>query len=222
MNQPASSIADVLNFVNSFHEQCRNLVRDAVRILRDESRIYLTRKSSWDYADKPNDRFLDQDCSCIRRCWSAFIPSGDISRGALFHFEFFHPHRRVTPALMYGAFDPGPSGFDSVDRWAAFYATTDVEKGLSTVRVSHDGPITVVTGSAPKRFVEVELIRVPLELITDQSALSTTVVAPLAALLLGDRAGAIDRLASVATEHWPSALTTAVEEETEEDDPEQA
>lgn len=215
-----TSVADVLKFVNSFHEQCRNMVRDAVRLLRDKHDIYLTHNRAWDYVSKPNEHFLEHDYSTVRRTWTTFFPSGDVSCGALFYFEFFHPNRYVEPALMYGALQPGSAGIEIADRWAAYYTTVDVETDQPTVTVTHDGPIAVVVGAMPKRFEEATLVRVPIETITDQTALETIVVRPLTELLRGNRAEAIAALVGQTTEYWPSSKTTLIDEE--ENDSEQA
>ncbi len=217
MNEHVPSIADVLNFVDSFHQQCRNMVRDTVRLLRDTHQIYLTHHKGWDYAAKPNDRFLEQECSSVRQTWSTFLPTGDVQRGALFCFDFFRPNRRVTPALIYGGVYPGSAAFDAVDRWATFYTIADAEKGESSVTVTHDGPIAVVTGTTPERFEEATLVRVPLETITDQPALERIVISPLAALLQGKRSEAIASLAGVTTEMWPSPQAEIIDEEDDDE-----
>jgi len=204
MNDKKTSIAEVLNFVNSFHEQCRNMVRDAVRLLRDDHQIFLSHGKTWDYTNKPNDRFLDQDYSMIRRTWSIFIPSGEIVRGACFNFEFFRPNYQMSPALIYGAASPGNKGFSELGRWTHFYTTEDAEKGGQNIKLDQDGPIAVVTGTMPRQFEESAFVRVPLEAITDQGALLRMVVSPLAALLKGNRSEAIQLLSNVPTELWPS------------------
>lgn len=220
MSGETPSIAEVLNFVNSFYEQCGNLVRDTVRLLRDKHQIYLTHKKAWDYVIKPGDHFLEQDYGSVRRTWLTYVPDGNAERGALFYFEFFHPHRRVTPALIYGAVSPGGAGFDSADRWASFYTITDPEKGDASVFVTFDGPIVMVTGAIPERYEESLLVRVPLETITDQLALERIVVRPLAALLRGMRSEAINLLGGVTTERWPTVRAGTPEEE--ENEPEEA
>jgi hypothetical protein len=220
VNDRIPSIAEILNFVNSFHEQCGSLVRDAVRLLRDKHQIYLTHKRAWDYATKPGDHFLEQDYGSVRRTWLTYVPDGNTERGALFYFDFFHPHRCVTPALIYGEVYPGVAGFDSADRWASFYTTTDAEKGDASVSVAFDGPIVVVTGTMPKRYEESMLVRVPLETITDQLALERIVVHPLAAMLRGKRSDAISLLSNVTTDPWPTARVGTTEEE--ENEPEEA
>lgn len=213
------TLAQVFNFLNSFHEQCRNLVRDAVRLVRDERGIFLTHKKEWDYAAKPNDRFLDQDYSCVRRCWMPFIPAADVSRGALFHFEFFHPKRPVTPALMYGTVDPGTEGFENMDRWAAHDSIAHAEQGESTVTISDNGPLTIVRSERPGRFKEAVFVRVPLESIVDHAALVQHVVHPLLALLCGDWEDAKRCLSETQWERWP--LTTMAAPDDEEDESEQ-
>lgn len=220
MNDERPSLATVLNYVNSFHEQCRNMARDTVRLLRDNHQLYLAHRQRWDFAAKPNDHFLTQDCSSVRRAWTTFVPSGDSQRGAIFVFDFFRPHKLVIPSLIYGAAYAGSDGFDSGDRWATYNVIVDAEKGDQAVTVRHDGPIAIVTGAMPKRFEESAMVRVPLEAITDQDALEKMVVEPLAALLHGERATAIDLLTSVPTEVWPSIQAGSTEEE--EDDSEQA
>lgn len=220
MTDKTLSIAQVLNYVNSFHDQCRNMVKDAIRLLRDNHQLYLTHRESWDYAVKPNDRFLTQDYSSVRRAWATFVPSGDIKRGAIFFFDFFHPRSLVTPSLIFGTVDPGNSGFDAADRWASYNIIVDAEKGEQSVTLSHDGPLAIVKGSMPKRFEESTLVRVPLEAITEQQVLERIIVEPLAALLKGERATAVDLLSGLPTELWPSLQTGPTDEE--EDDSEQA
>lgn len=216
MNGTAPTIADVLNFVNSFYGQCRNIVLDTVRLLRDNSRIYLVHKKEWDYTRKPGDRFLETEISCIRNAWSTYLPTGEIQRGALFYFEFFHPHRQIGPSLMYGSVNPGNMGFDVVDRWASYYTTHSVDARDGTLAVSHSGPIAVINGKMPKRFEEAMLVRVPLEAICNQQALETMVVAPLAALLRGSQEGALACLQGVPTVQWPSFVSSETEEDEDE------
>ncbi len=218
MNVQSPSMGMILNFVNSFHEQCRNMVRDAVRLLRDEHQVYVTHEPAWDYAVKPNDRFLAQEYSMVRRAWATFLPGGDIQRGAIFVFDFFHPRRPVEPSLIFGTVYPGSTSFAAADRWASYNTIVDPEKRDQPVTVDHDGPFTVVSGTMPQRFEESVLVRVPLEGITDHQALQRMVVSPLAALLRGERAAAKDLLSTVPTEPWPAVQVGSTEEE--EDDSE--
>lgn len=220
MSDQTPSIATILNFVNSFHEQCRNMVRDAVRLLRDNHQLYITHREAWDYAYKPNDRFLTQQYSSVRRAWATFVPNGDLQRGAIFFFDFFHPQILVKPSLIFGAVCPGSGGFDSLDRWTPCKVIEDVETADASSAVTCEGPITIVTSTMPNRFAEAAVVRVPLEAITDQAALEKMVVEPLAALLRGERPTAIELLGSVPTEVWPSVQAGPTEEE--EDDSEQA
>lgn len=220
MSDQVTSIGQVLGFVNSFHERCRNMIRDTVRMLREESSIYLQRNYKMEYCDKPNDRFLDQECSMVRRSWCVYVPTNEIRRAALFYIEFCHPHRYVTPALIYGAMSYGDADFSAVERWAAHKLIIETEKRDPSVTVTFNDPITIVTGAMPLRFEEAACVRVPLESIADEAALKRIVVAPLSALLRGSQAEAASLLSGVQTEHWPSATSAAVDED--ETDPEQA
>ncbi len=210
MNDTPPTLAEVFNFINSVHDQCRNLLHDTVRFLRDSSQIYLNRKKEWDWCKKPNDRYLDQEFSLIRRTQSTYLPApgGDIHCGALFSFEFFHPRRPITPQLLYGTLNPGDAGFSSCERWTTYYTIVDVEQGKDSSTVESNGKIAVVKGTFPRTFVESHLVCVPLDSITDEATLTQIVVEPLTDLLRGDHGKALERLDQIETLSWPSVSPT--------------
>lgn len=213
VDQPPS-LAQIINFVNSLYQQCRDIIRDTVRILRDDEQICLAHKKTWDYTFGPNDRFLEQDCSLVRRCWSTFLPTENVQRGALFDIEFWRVNQLVTPALTYGALNPGVVGFTAADRWAPYNTTFYAETGTGKIAVTHNGPIAVLTGEMPNYFEEATIVRVPLESLVDQASLRRCVVLPLAALLKGRQQEALALLEGVTTELWPCKPTNVLEEET--------
>lgn len=219
MSDPAT-LAEVFSFVNSVHEQCRNLIRDTARLLRDNHQLYLDHKKAWDYCSKPNDRFLEQEYSMVRRFCCTFLPADNTQHAAVFLLEFFHPHRLITPSLTFGSLDPGEHGYGAIDRWASYHAVTVSERRESAGCVVNNGPIAIVTGKPPKEFPQAALVRVPLESITDQPALERIVVSPLAAMLRGCWDEALKVLEGVRIEPWPSDQVDTSDEEAIE--PEQA
>lgn len=213
-----SSLAQVFTCVNSVYEQCRNLTRDAVRLLRDNEGIFLNQIKAWDWASRPNDHFLEQEFSCIRRCWLNYtVGGGPPQQGALFLFEFFNPHRPVIPSLLFGVGDAGSAEFDSLDRWATVHTILDAERGDPKYTIDQDGPLAMVITCEQKRCPHITLVQVPLESISNQSELERVVVRPMAALLKGDRASAKSLLEHVPVIPWPIRGVDAVAEEEDED-----
>ena len=128
--------------------------------------------------------------------------------------------RQRTRRLSSVPVGPGSIDWGPVDRRASSSIVIDAEKGEQSVTVSHDGPLTIINGAMPDRFKESAFVNVALEAITDQPALERIVVAPLAALLRGERTVAIDLLRNIPTVLWPSVQAGPTEDE--EDDTEQA
>lgn len=216
MSESPPSLARVMNFINSLHQQCRDVIRDTIRLLRDDHQICLAHTNAWDYCIKPNDRFLEQSCSVVQRCWSTFIPTEDNGRGVLFDIEFCRVNQLLTPALLYGAVDPGAAGFGAVSRWASYNTTHYAELGTANLVISHKGPIAVLAGRMPDYFEEANLVRVPLESIVDQDALRRIVVTPLALLLHGKHEEVLASLQGVTTETWPCKPINVPEVESDE------
>jgi len=211
-----ATLQEVFEYVEDVYRQTRLLIKDAVRELRRETSCHFEHQRNWDYAWRENEHFLDGHYGCVRKALMTFVPEGDLDRGLLLLVNFVHRGRPIVPALMYGAVEPGPSGFDAIDRWASYHTIQHTEEGREGLAANRDGPLTVVTCDLENHFPRSVLARVPLESIGDTEALQRVVTGPLIALLRGDEDEARRLLADVVTIDWPSAGGGADDGEDEE------
>jgi hypothetical protein len=134
----------------------------------------------------------------------------------LFYLQFYHMHRFVVPALMYGSVDPGPnSSFDQMNRWASVHIVQYVEQGREDINVECDDPLIYVTNTIAGDFATAVLVRVPLASITSWDDLQRIVVKPLVALVQGEVDTAKDLLQGVETLSWPTGPAETDDEEDE-------
>lgn len=215
------TLQQVLVYVADVFRNSRLMIQDAARELRNATKCHFEHFGKWDYTWRPNEHFLYEDQNGFTsRAWIAYIPNGELCRGAMFYLEFYGTQSVVEPALMYGSFDLGSKAPEAVNRWALPHTIIRAEEQHPTVTVQKHSVLTTVLGTGEESFPEAVLVRVPLESIRDMDCLRRIVVAPLAALVRGNNDEAVKLLEGVRTIPWPVEMR--VTKESDEDEQEQA
>lgn len=200
-----TTLQDVFEYLRDVTRQSQLMIQEAAEALRKEMKCYFQHQRAWDYVDRPNEHFLDAHHLGVTRAWVTYVPEGNLSRAALFYFQFTHGEHLVVPALMYGSLDPGTDrNFDAINRWAPYNTIVDVEEGADDFKVENDEPFAIVTSTRENHFTDSRLVRVPLESITSTEDLQCIIVHPLAALIRGEVEEAGKLLKGVQTMHWPT------------------
>lgn len=207
------TLQDVFTYVESVYRNCRLMIQDSVHELRIATKCHFEHVYKWDYTQKASDHFLIDGPSCPSRCWVTYRPIGELGRGVLFSLQFHAVKRVVEPSLIFGSVLIGPNGQDTLNRWVAFNSIVHAEEGRPGIKVSKGDPLVTVAGDGVNIFSEAVLVRVPLESLHDTDSLQRIVVAPLASLVRGDRAGAERELAGITTLPWPVETSEAEESE---------